>query len=88
MTLREYKSAVASLGCLACRHLGYGPTPAQLHHPRAFSGLSQRASDWLVVPLCREHHTGNDGVHGANFYMRTRLTEGDLLAMTIEAMQR
>jgi len=49
--------------------------------------MSQRASNFLVVPLCQTHHTGSPGVHGLGergFYTRYKLSELDLLAMTIE----
>lgn len=48
--------------------------------------MGQRSSDWLVVPLCREHHQGNTGVHGGRMYQLYKLDEMDLLSMTIEAM--
>lgn len=49
--------------------------------------MSQRASDFLVIPLCREHHSGASGFHDlwARAFERTyKLNELDLLAMTIE----
>ncbi|WBA79576.1 hypothetical protein [Endozoicomonas sp. GU-1] len=52
-------SLAARVGCLACELLGIDGTPAQLHHPRTGQGMSQRASDYEVIPLCREHHTGS-----------------------------
>ena len=55
---------VADLGCAVCRRMGYPGTPAELHHKRAGQGLSNRASNWQVIPLCPEHHRGNTGVHG------------------------
>jgi hypothetical protein len=77
-------SRVAELGCIVCSECGYGEgTPAQLHHPRIEVGGAQRESDWLVLPLCPEHHTGKTGVHGmgrANFYLHYGVTEVDLLA--------
>lgn len=79
----------ASIGCILCRYLGYGETPAELHHLREGQGGAQRASNFLVVPLCPEHHRGNLGFHGLGtrgFYNRYRLSELDLLAMTIEAL--
>ena len=88
MNIQQYKSHVASLGCMACRLLGYGETPASLHHPRAGQGAAQRASDWLVIPLCHEHHQGKNGIHGHGFESMTGLTEMDLLAATIEAMNK
>jgi hypothetical protein len=83
---KEYMGRVASLGCMVCRHMGWGQTPAQLHHVREGQGMAQRSSNWLVVPLCQEHHTGAHGIHGHDFYLRYRLDEMDLLAMTLEAL--
>ena len=80
---------VAGLGCAVCRRLGWGATPAELHHPREGQGGAQRASDWLVVPLCPEHHRGTAGLHGLGvrgFERRYRMSEMDLLADTIEAL--
>lgn len=31
---REYMGRVAELGCYLCQHLGFGATPAQVHHLR------------------------------------------------------
>lgn len=84
MTVKDWQSRVADLGCCLCRHLRLGKTPAQLHHVREGQGMSQRASGWLVIPLCREHHLGNTGIHGGRFYQMWKLDELDLLAMTIE----
>jgi hypothetical protein len=78
MTRHEWKARVAALGCLICGR------PANLHHVREGQGMSQRASDWLVVPLCREHHQGADGIHSGRFYHRFKKDEMDLLAETIE----
>jgi hypothetical protein len=83
-------SRVAGIGCILCRSLGYGATPAEVHHVRDGQGAAQRASDWLVVPLCPEHHRGASGLHGLGtrgFATRYRVNEMDLLAMTIEAME-
>ena len=87
MTAKVYKSRVASLGCILCRHFDLGETPATLHHVREGQGMSQRASDFLVIPLCKEHHQGKTGVHGGEFYQRWKMDEMDLLAMTIQALQ-
>jgi hypothetical protein len=72
---------VAELGCLICG------SPAQLHHPREGQGKGQRAQDWLVVPLCPDHHTGPEGIHNRRtFYTRHRMDEWDLLALTIQRL--
>ncbi len=83
--------SVAQLGCILCMHMGNEGTPAEIHHIREGQGMSQRASNFLVVPLCPEHHRGNSGVHGLGergFYTRYKLSELDLLAMTIEQLAR
>ena len=82
---KRYMNRVAELGCVVCRMLGYGPTPAQLHHVREGQGMAQRAQNWLVVPLCPEHHQGKTGVHGDRSAMRQlKVNELDLLSQTIQ----
>jgi hypothetical protein len=86
---KAHKTRAAELGCILCRLLNYGETPATLHHIREGQGMSQRASDFLVIPLCPEHHQGQSGLHGLGtrgFVARYRLDELDLLAATIEAL--
>jgi hypothetical protein len=52
---------VASLGCLICRRILDTYSAAHLHHVAEGSGLR---SNFAVVPLCPEHHTGKQGLHG------------------------
>lgn len=85
----EYQGKVAQLGCLLCREQGRGIVGANLHHIREGQGMGQRASHWLVVPLCRDCHQGKNGLHGDQSLMRiSKLSELDLLAMTIERMRK
>ena len=86
----RHMERVAGLPCCVCEHMGrphvYG---VQVHHIREGQGAAQRASNWLTVPLCPEHHRGNTGLHGfgtRGFAARYKLDELDLLAMTIEAL--
>ena len=63
--IKRHMNDVADLGCILCRHLGYGQSPAILHHPRGAAGGAQKASDWLVIPLCPTHHVDpKQGYHG------------------------
>ena len=55
---KRYMADAASLGCIVCRMSWYGHTPAELHHPRSGQGMSQRASNRDVIPLCPAHHRG------------------------------
>ena len=59
--IKELYSKTASIGCIICLRLGYGETPAEIHHIRRFGGKRDLAP---VIPLCPEHHRGNTGVHG------------------------
>lgn len=60
-------------------------TPTEAHHIRAGQGLSQRASDALVIPLCVDHHRGKHGVHGDRMALRAaKMDELALLAYTLE----
>ena len=54
--------ATARIGCILCSEvLGIEGTPAELHHVRRYG--TKRATS-PILPLCREHHRGNTGVHG------------------------
>ena len=85
MTGREYMGKVAELGCCICRMLGYGATPAHVHHIRTGVGMGRRASDFETIPLCPEHHQGNTGIHGMGrkaFERKYGVTELELLEST------
>lgn len=88
---KRHMGRVAALGCILCRvHFFVEGEPANVHHIREGQGGAQRASDFLTIPLCPEHHTGSSGIHGLGvrgFYTRYRLTELDLLAMTLELLE-
>jgi len=74
---------VAESGCIVDECLA----PANLHHPRFSSGLSQRSPDWLVIPLCKEHHQGGYSIHGTpGLFEKIEGTEQDLLAKTIKRL--
>lgn len=51
-----YVGRVVELGCIVCRRLGYGISPAEAHHPRFLAGTGQRAPHKKVIPLCPMHH--------------------------------
>lgn len=49
--------------------------------------MSQRASDMLVIPLCKSCHQGPKGVHGDKTMLRVfKVEELDLLAITLEKL--
>lgn len=84
---KEWLDKVANLGCYLCRHLGYGATPAQIHHLREGVGMAQRNSNFLVIPLCDRHHSNAspDGIHGGRkAWKLAQVGEMDALADTLE----
>jgi hypothetical protein len=77
---------VALLPCACC---GASP-PSCVHHIRSgeAAGLSQRASDFLTIPLCPECHQGDAGLHGSKALLRIHKTdEYKMLAKTIEKLE-
>lgn len=88
---RRHMGRVAQLPCMLCQYLGLGDNHAvEVHHIREEQGAGQRADDMLTVALCIEHHRGPSGVHGLGkrgFFARYKITELDLLAMTLEALE-
>ena len=61
MNQKKYYDKVARLGCILCRYLNLGETPAEIHHIRRYGGKRDFAP---VIGLCPEHHRGNTGLHG------------------------
>lgn len=58
---REHYAKVAQLPCKACKNLGLGETPAEIHHERTVG--RKKAPYHRVMPLCPTHHrTGGKGV--------------------------
>ncbi len=86
MNKADYKNEVADLGCIICG------SPAELHHPRFACGMAQRASDYLVIPLCPDHHrTGGYGVAihaGQATFEQNYGSEAELLAKVIQRLMQ
>lgn len=86
----QHKAKLAGIGCMLCRRL-YGPHepgPAELHHLR--TGGWGKGDHRTLIPLCREHHQGNTGVHGMGtkaFERHYGLTQQDLLDDALRAIE-
>lgn len=83
MNVKRWMGEVAQLPCVVCQRIGLGETPAHVHH--LFP--PHRRNDWLVAPVCPEHHTGKDGIHGAHrvpFQERFKIYDEDMMADTIK----
>ena len=83
---QRYMSKVAEIGCVICRQHGYH-TPAEIHHIAEGSG---KRSDYMIAPLCPEHHRGATGFHGGTkrFLVANNLpTEFHLMGLVNEYME-
>ena len=82
---RDHMCAVAALGCVVCRNLGFGPSPAEVHHI-GNGTLGKKASNFETIPLCPGHH--RNGGHGVAVHAGRKAfeanygTERELLEQT------
>ena len=78
---KRHLGRVAELGCIVC------DSPANVHHIREGQGVGMRASHYLTIPLCREHHQGEFSIHNSRReFQNIYGGELDLLAQTIERL--
>ena len=87
---KQYMGKVASLGCWACRKMGYYDTPAEIHHVSKWLGKGQRASNYDVIPLCPHHHRNGgygEAIHAGRKAWEARFgNEFDMLREVKEAI--
>lgn len=85
-----HRMRVASLGCIVCLNQGHPDTPACLHHIRNGRGMSQRAPEFEVIPLCPFHHQqgglGNAIHAGQATWEANHGKERDLLAQVLQLL--
>ena len=78
-----YLAAVRVLSCAVCNRLGDCTPCEEIHH---ILECGRRIGHGVVLPLCREHHQGDNGIGGLGkrgFEARYKFTELDLLNDTI-----
>lgn len=90
-----HMARVVSLGCIVCRNLGLGKSPAHAHHINSKT-MGKKSSDFETVPLCHLHHMHGDGsdrfkgqiaVHrGLKTFEERYGTERELLAQTLKEL--
>lgn len=90
----RFHAQLRGLSCVVCKRLGFELNRrVEIHH---VSKGSSRQNNWLVVPLCRDHHdpyrTGT-GLHGmseqafCSLFKVPHGTEYGLLAWVFEDLQ-
>jgi len=78
---KEWIKKLVDFGCVVCRKFyDDAITPPCIHHIREGMGKSQRNNWDNCLPLCHEHHQGNDGFHsGKRTWIDKYGTEYELL---------
>lgn len=92
-TEREHYDKLHNLGCIACYVLGYGNSPAEIHHIRHETGAGRKAAFNEAIPLCPRHHRlGGYGIayHSGRlgFERHVGMTEVELLELTNKLLER
>tara|TARA_R110000803_G_scaffold4054_8_gene13909 strand:- start:3298 stop:3585 length:288 start_codon:yes stop_codon:yes gene_type:complete len=57
---KERWAKLREMGCCICMH-----NEVHVHHVigHGFGGMGMKAPDDMTIPLCHNHHTGDNGVH-------------------------
>lgn len=59
-----YLAAVRLLPCCICAAWGWQQTtPTEAHHAICGRYGQHKTPDCMAIPLCRDHHTGPQGIH-------------------------
>lgn len=83
---RIYLNNIVEMGCIVCRNMGYGASPAEAHHLRSGVGTGQRSDHKRAIALCPLHH--RNGGYGIAFHAGKKAweekygTEEELLEQT------
>lgn len=89
MSAKAHLERVRSMPCVVCSTMGVVQrTETQAHHVES---VRDGLSDYATAALCYDHHQGPQGVHGLSrraFEMRYKLTDIDLIALTIRGLDR
>lgn len=56
----RFMSAIADLGCVACRHDGWSNPDVSVHH---IDGRTKPGAHLLILPLCAGHHQDGTGTN-------------------------
>lgn len=83
-------SAIHSIPCALCEHLGEKQTTRTTAHHKIGMGLGKKASDILSMSLCESHHqTGPYAIHHIGrvaWEKHFGVTQDELIEMTTEML--
>ena len=82
---KAHYEKLTTIGCIACRVLGYGYTPCEIHHIRFGQGVGKRAEFDKAIPLCPHHH--RLGSYGTAYHAGRRAFERTVGKTEIELLE-
>lgn len=91
---KAHLDRVQTLGCVACYLQGLPGSQAEIHHPRAGTGLAHRASHFDAIPLCPPHHRGTNHPAVPSIHLAKRAfinqfgTEQELLELVRRKLEK
>lgn len=86
MSARSYLARIHALPCVVCRHVGLSQgTPTVAHHVES---VRDEHSDYATVALCDSCHKTLHSLSRRGFEMRFKLTDIDLIALTIRELDK
>ena len=88
-SIEEHEDWLRHSPCMICIQW-----PVALHHPYGGSMVArgimkssnEKVSDWLQLPICYDHHQGNEGIHtlGVKAWERKYEEQSDLVDFLCE----
>ena len=84
--MSKHLERLHEIPCVVCsRCLGVETWNVEAHH---LESVRDDMSDYAAVSLCNEHHTQLHQLSRRVFAMRYKLTDVDMLALTIRALEK
>ena len=86
MSAKSHLARLHELPCVSCTSVGLRQdTPTVAHH---LESVRDSDTDWSAVALCDSCHKRLHSLSRRGFELATKLTQIDLLALTIKAMDK
>lgn len=86
MTARDHLSRIHDLPCVVCTKRGQEQTTRTVAHH--LESIRDENADYACVALCDSCHKTLHAMSRRTFQMQTKLTDIDMLALTIREMEK
>lgn len=84
--MSDHLERLHAIPCVVCVHLGLPHCwPVHAHH---LESVRDHLSDYAAVPLCESHHTELHRKSRRGFEMAYKLSELDLMKLTLKLLEK